>query len=74
MRSEQPEVNVKMSSEVETLPTTTTNYNVRNDHRKIEAKNPDIFVKLKNPPSTNLKPKKEDMSWKTRTYGNPTLP
>jgi hypothetical protein len=52
--SDPPEVTVKISSEVETLPTRTTNCNIRNDHRKTEylstkAKNPEIFVKLKNP-------------------------
>jgi hypothetical protein len=73
MRSDPPEVTVKISSEVETLPTRNTNYNIHNNHRKIErlstkAKNPDIFVKLNIPLSTV-----QDMSRKTQTYGNPSV-
>ena len=37
-----------------------------NDHL---SKNPDILPNSKNPPGQN--PVKEDMSGKTRTYGNP---
>jgi hypothetical protein len=60
MLSDPPEVTVKLSSEVETLPTRTTNYNVRNDSRKIEyeyrkrPKNPDIFSKIKKSPGTQI--------------------
>jgi transcription elongation factor len=50
MRLDPPEVTVKISSEVETLPKRSMNYNMTVD---IKAKNPDIFVKLKNPPRHN---------------------
>lgn len=53
-----PEVNVKISSEVETWPTRTTDYNVHNDHQKIsvaidKGQNPGHFWKIKQSPSHN---------------------
>jgi hypothetical protein len=36
-RSEQPQVTVKISSEVEMLPVRTMNYDVHNNHWKIEC-------------------------------------
>jgi hypothetical protein len=75
-RSDPPELS-KVSSEVETCPTRTTSYNVRNNNRKTEcdnrqrSKNPDIFGKLKNPPRRNsVACKKEETSGKTRTFDN----
>jgi hypothetical protein len=51
--------------------TTTNKLNVTID----KDKKPGHFWKIKNSPSpdTVLKPEKEDMSGKTRTYGNPLL-
>jgi hypothetical protein len=53
------------------LITTTDKLSVTID----KGKKPGHFWKIKNSPSldTILKPKKEDMSRKTRTYGNPIL-
>jgi len=66
MCSAPPEVNVKISSEVETGPTRTTDYNVHNDHQKIsvtidKGQNPGHFWKI-NSPVTILKPEKKNMS------------
>jgi hypothetical protein len=61
-------VAVETSSEVETLPISTANYNVPNDHRKTECDfrqrlKTRHFCKIKKiPPDTILKPEKEDTS------------
>jgi hypothetical protein len=68
MHSNPLEVTVKMSSEVQTLPVRTTNYNVCKDHRK--GKIPDIFVKSKLPSDKILKPEKENISRKPRHMVN----
>ena len=60
-------------------PTRTTKSNVRNDHRKIDCdyrQRPKIRIILENKkikPDTVLKPEKQDMSSKSRTYVNPIL-
>jgi hypothetical protein len=38
-----------------------------------KCQKPGHFCKIKKPPDTILKPEKENMSWKTRMYGNPNL-
>jgi hypothetical protein len=58
MCSDPPKVNVKISFEVETWPTRTTDYNVCNDHQKIsvtidKGQNPGHFWKIKQYPSHN---------------------
>jgi hypothetical protein len=78
MRSEQLEVNVKICSGIETLPTRTTNCNVHNNHQKLtvtidKGQKPGHLCKIKNPPDTILKPEKKDTSAKTQMYANPEL-
>ena len=75
MRSE-PEVTVKMRSEVETLPTRNTTIMYVKTNEKFSAtidkgQKPGHFCKIKKILADTIqKSEKEDMSGKTRTYGN----